>query len=406
VSGLAVSLRVLFLTHRLPYAPNRGDRLRAYHILRTLAAEGAQTDVISLVHDEDEAAQVGAMQAFTASVQVARVAKIQNFARGLVQLPTRRPLTHALLDSPEVAPAIARVLAKNPPDVVLAFCSGMVRFAMEPPLLHIPCVLDMVDADSAKWAALAASSHLPRRLIYAREARCLSRFEVEAMRHARATLIVNVREKQILQALDATARLHVMENGVDLEMFRPQAPPAESQTVVFCGVMNYAPNEEGAIWMAREVWPLVKQHQPGASLMLVGASPTASVRALADDSITVTGTVPDVRPFLWSAAVATAPLQTARGVQNKVLEALAAGVPVVATPQVAEGLSAGTQIGVSVAADPRDFAAAILHLLQMGPAARREMAFAANLRELTWRERLRNLVPLLEEVSRVRVTVH
>src|SRR5262249_26797146 len=163
-------------------------------------------------HDEEEAAQIGAMQSFTASVQVARVPKMQNYARGLVHLPTRRPLTHDLLDSPEVAPAIARVMKEHPPDVVLAFCSGMVRFPMGPPLLHIACVLDMVDADAAKWAALAASSHLPKRWIYAREARTLSRFEVDAMRHARATLIVNERERQMLQALDATARIHVMEN--------------------------------------------------------------------------------------------------------------------------------------------------------------------------------------------------
>jgi sugar transferase (PEP-CTERM/EpsH1 system associated) len=402
-----VALRVLFLTHRLPYAPNRGDRLRAYHILRALAGE-AETDVVSLVHDDEEAAQVGAMQSFTASVQVARVPRLQNLARGLLRLPTRRPLTHALLDSPEMAPAIARVMQKHPPDVVLAFCSSMVRFAMAPPLLHVPCVLDMVDVDSAKWSSLAASSHMPKRLIYAREARCLSRFEVDAMRHARATLIVNERERQMLQALDATARIMVMENGVDLDMFLPQAPPAPSQTVVFCGVMNYTPNEEGAMWMAREVWPLVKQQQPAASLMLVGASPTASVRALAqmDPSVTVTGTVPDVRPFLWSAAVAAAPLQTARGVQNKVLEALAAGVPVVATPQVAEGLPLGTRIGVNVAGDADTFAASIVELLRRAPAARRSMAFDANLRELTWRERLKNLVPLLEEVSRQRVTVH
>src|SRR5262249_15178353 len=179
-----------------------------------------------LVHDDEEAAQVGAMQSFTASVQIARVPRLQNLARGLLYLPTHRPLTHTLLDSPELAPAIARVIENHPPDVVLAFCSGMARFAMTPPLLHVPCVLDMVDADSAKWSAMAASSHLPKRWIYAREARTLSRFEVDAMRHARATLIVNDRERQTLQALDATARLLVMENGVDLDMFLPKAPAA------------------------------------------------------------------------------------------------------------------------------------------------------------------------------------
>ncbi len=400
-------LRVLFLTHRLPYAPNRGDRLRAYHILRVLA-ERAETDVISLVHDDDEAAQVHAMAAFTASVQVARVPKWQNLARGVVQLPTSRPLTHALLDSPDIAPAIARAIKKRAPDVVLAFCSGMVRFAMAPPLLHIPCVLDMVDADSAKWASLAGSSGFPKRWVYAREARCLSRFEVEAMRHAKATLIVNERERQMLQALDATARILVMENGVDLDMFKAQGSPAQREEVVFCGVMNYAPNEEGALWLAREVWPLVRRELPTATLKIVGASPTAAVKALADNdqSVTVTGTVPDVRPYLWNAAVAAAPLKTARGVQNKVLEALAAGLPVVVTPQVAEGLPPDTRGGVGVAGEATEFAAAIVALLRLPPHERRRLASEANLQSLTWRQRLRNLLPLLEEVRRARVTVH
>ena len=209
-------------------------------------------------------------------------------------------------------------------------------------------------------------------------------------------------------AVAPDAHVAVVPNGVEAVRLRPPSGPAGDPTVVFCGVMNYAPNEEGALWIAREVWPRVKQRNPAASLMLVGASPTAAVRALAlmDSSITVTGTVPDVRPFLWSAAVAAAPLKTARGVQNKVLEALAAGIPVVATPQVADGLSAGTRVGVSVADDADAFAAALLHLLKMPPAVRRNIAFSANLRELTWRERLKNLMPLLEEVSRVRVTVH
>lgn len=389
--------RILFLTHRLPYAPNRGDRLRAYHLIRTLAQE-FEVDVLSLVHDAEEASHAPGMTSFCHSVHVAHVPRLMNLARGAVYFPTGRPLTHALLDSPQVRQHVTRLMAERRPDLIFAFCSGMARFALEPPLDAIPCLLDMVDADSAKWADLSQVTSGPKRLVYTREAKGLARFEVKAMRHAYRTLVVNQRERDILQALAPDARIDVMENGVDLAKFAPPAgPPTASSTVVFCGVMNYVPNEQGALWLANEVWPIVRAARPDARLVLVGASPTAAVQALAASDIAVTGTVDDVKPYLWNAAVAAAPLWTARGIQNKVLEAVAAGLPCVVVPPVAEGLPLEVTPACPVANNAAAFAETLLALLAATPDERRAHARRARIDALAWERRLGGLNALARE---------
>jgi polysaccharide biosynthesis protein PslH len=392
-----VPSRILFLTHRLPYAPNRGDRLRAYHLIRTLSRD-FEVDVLSLVHDAEEASHAPGMKSFCHGVHVAHVPRLMNLARGAVLFPTGRPLTHVLLDSRQVRQHVARLMAERRPDLVFAFCSGMARFALEPPLDAIPCILDMVDADSAKWADLSQVTSGPKRLVYTREAKGLARFEVKAMRHAYRTLVVNQRERDILHALAPDARIDVMENGVDLAKFAPPpGPAAASATVVFCGVMNYVPNEQGALWLAKEVWPSVRAARPDARLVLVGASPTPAVQALAAPDITVTGTVDDVKPYLWNAAVAAAPLWTARGIQNKVLEAVAAGLPCVVVPPVAEGLPPEVTPACPVATTAEDFAGTLLTLLAETPEARRARARRASIDALAWERRLGGLNELARE---------
>jgi sugar transferase (PEP-CTERM/EpsH1 system associated) len=400
-----VALRVLFLTHRLPYAPNRGDRVRAFHLLKAMAPH-AQVDLLSLVHDEEEASHAGDLRDIVATTTIARVPRLLNHLRGAALLATSRPLTHVLLDSPDVIPAIHTLMRQHPPDLVFAFCSGMMRFAMLPPLDKVPCILDMVDADSAKWDDLARIKSVPARWIYAREARCLGAFEASAMRHARATLVVNARERDILRRHSANARVDVLENGVALHAFSPTGPPSPNPVVVFCGVMNYAPNEQGAIYLAREVWPLVRKARPDARLMIVGALPTPSVIALGkDEGVTVTGAVDDVKPYLWDAAVAAAPLWTARGIQNKVLEAVAAGLPCVVVPPVAEGLPPEVTPACPVASDAASFARTLLELLSMTPAERRNRAGLAPLENLTWERRLQALPELLLAAARAPASV-
>jgi sugar transferase (PEP-CTERM/EpsH1 system associated) len=329
------------------------------------------------------------------------VPRLLNMARGAAMLASAKPLTHSLLEAPAAQPRIAALTRGWHPDVVLVYCSGMAPLAMTGSLADVPFVLDMVDVDSAKWDAYARTSTGPLGWIYAREARCLAKFEADAMRHAHATVVVTERERRDLAVIAPGADIRVVGNGIDLDAFRPPRPAADEPRLVFAGVFSYRPNERGALWFAREVWPLVRAHRPDARLTLVGANPTPAIRGLAeqDETIEVTGTVPDVRPFIWRAAVAVAPLLEARGIQNKVLEALAARVPVVTTPAVAAGLPDEVLPGCRVAADPHAYAGAVLDLLSLPPSERRAAADRADLSALGWTERLAPLVPLLEAAA-------
>lgn len=392
-------LKVFFLTHRVPYAPNRGDRVRAYHMLHALA-EHADVTLVSLAHDEDEAAAVDRIRDVVSRVAVVPVPRLANRLRALVALGSQDPLTTILLDSPALLPTVRQLVDTSAPDVVLAYCSSMSRPALDHPLRRYPLVLDMVDADSEKWKELSASHTGPMKWIYRREARTLSCLEARAMRAAYATVAVNAREVTLLKRTAPDARIEVVGLGVDLAGLAPPGPPAAAPRVVFTGVMNYEPNVAGAIWLAREVWPIVRRAIPAAELRIVGASPTRSVRNLHRmvGGIVVTGTVDDVRPELWNAAIAVAPLHVARGVQNKVLEALAARLPCVVTPNVLAGLPTEVLSACEPAPDAIGFANAMIRLLNRSPAERRTLA-DIDLSSLSWSAQLAPLIELLRSAA-------
>jgi sugar transferase (PEP-CTERM/EpsH1 system associated) len=392
-------VNVLFLTHRLPYAPNRGDRIRAYFLLSELA-KFSSVSLFSLVHDDEEAAHVNSVP-WAEQVATARVHRAANVLRGALTLLSERPLTHSLLDGEGAKGTLERLVADRKPDVVLALCSSMARFALEPPLAGLPFVLDMIDVDSYKWKLTASESSGIMRWIYSREARTLATFEAAAVRKARTTFVVTDRERDALLTVVPDGRIEVVRMGIDLEAFEPSNEPSSKPAVVFCGVVSYGPNEAGICWFAEEVWPIVRSLRPDATFAVVGSGHSRAVAELgrSGSAITVTGAVPKVQPYLWDSAVAIAPLKIARGTQNKVLEALAAGLPVVVTSPVWDGLPDCAKPGCIRADAPSDFAAAIVRLLSLSGNERRAVAESADLRQLGWRTQLAPIEPALRDAA-------
>jgi sugar transferase (PEP-CTERM/EpsH1 system associated) len=400
-------MRVLVLTHRLPYAPNRGDRLRAYHMIHELR-QHAEIELVSLVHDDDEASHVDDVRAFVSRVTTLRVTPLRSGIKAAVALLGNTPLTHALLDAAGMTAVLREICEQRPPDVIFAYCSGMARFAMQAPLDRFPLILDFVDVDSQKWREMAAASQPPKSWIYRREAATLGDFEARTAHQAVTSLVVNQREADIARALAPGASVQVIPNGVELDRLRPVGPPTARPRVVFCGVMSYAPNAEGMTWFVEKVWPLVRAGRADATLAVVGLDPSPAFRSLCgnDPSITVTGRVPDVRDWLWEAAVAIAPLHVARGVQNKALEAIAAGLPIVLTEAVAGGLPHQAAYASRVANTPSQFAGHVLDLLSKSPDERRAMAESADFSTLTWERTLEPLKAIFDSAARRSKLVH
>jgi sugar transferase (PEP-CTERM/EpsH1 system associated) len=394
-------MRILVLTHRLPFAPNRGDRIRAFHIIKTLASHH-DVSLVSLVHDRTEAAQTGALRALGVRVATARVPKIRNLMRAAIALGTSTPLTHLLLDSPYMRAALEESIAESQPDLVLVYCSGVAPLALAAPLAGVPMVLDMVDVDSAKWEAFGRTASFPRSWVFRREARCLSAFEDLAANSAIATIVVNERERDALLKISPDTRVLVVPNGVDVDALSPPDRPVADERVIFPAVFNYQPNVDGALWFAEAVWPMIRAARPRARLTLAGASPTRAVRRLADNdrSIEVTGSVPDIRPFLWRSAIAVAPMLHARGVQNKVLEAAAAGLPSIVTQAVWDGLPGEVLAACRVAKDAASFAKSAIELLSLPAPRRRLEAQRADLSAFAWPKRLALLVDLVDATAR------
>jgi sugar transferase (PEP-CTERM/EpsH1 system associated) len=330
---MAAKPRLLFVAHRLPYPPDKGERVRAYHELAALSREFDITLAAQADDDWTEPAQ--ALGRWCSKVLVVRRRRLAAMARGAWSLSVGGSVTQGFFASGRLSREIAAAAAGGRFGVALGYSSGVLAL-----LEHAPAarrVMDLVDADSAKWLAYARSAPLPRRLLYMREAGGVEALERRALHICDAVTVVSESEAR---ELDPSTRIHVIGNGVDWNYFAPQASPGLSRRLVFVGSMNYLPNIDGVCDFVASVWPELRRRCPDVSLDIVGRDPAPAVRRLAREAgITVTGAVPDVRPYLTAATAVVAPLRIARGVQNKVLEALASGCCVVGSPAALEGLS-------------------------------------------------------------------
>lgn len=335
---------ILFLTHRVPFPPDKGDKIRTFHQLDHLAVNH-DVYCACFIDCPDDRVHAIALKRWCKEVFTVEWNRGVGIRRGLRSLLSDKPLTLAAYEDWRMRGQLAAWSLTVEFDAAVAFSACMAPFAQEVKARRR--VLDLCDSDSAKWMDYAASSRFPYSTIHGIEGRRLRRFELGCLDRFDATVVISERERHELDPAGRHSRLHVIGNGVDLPFALPPRAAAQGPIVSFVGDMGYRPNCDGIVWFAKRAWPEVRRRIADAQLVIVGRNPTVEVAGLGKiPGVTVTGTVPDVRRYLVSSRVVVAPLHIARGMPNKVLEAMAMQRPVVATQAVADclGMESGRQI--------------------------------------------------------------
>lgn len=409
--------RLLILTHRFPYPPNRGDRIRSYHFLRALATRYRVT--LGSANDEplkDEHRQH--IEELCEDVYVGEVRGITRCTRGLRSLASGRSITEGMFYHVGLERWLTAKHTEQPFDQLLIYCSNMYGYIRRCGFESIPTWVDLVDVDSQKWLDLGEESNFAKRLLYRQESNRVRRLERQASQHAKAISVISDDEARVFkQAIGRPKNLTVIANGVDTSSFQPGTATAQdtgsppSQTclgrgaggegpitalnsassvgeassspiaplkLLFVGVLDYEPNIDGLTWFCNEVMPHLNASSPGRveapaseraptpprpiHLTIVGRRPTRAIQSLASPHVDVIGEVDDVRDYLHDCDVVIAPLRVARGVQNKVLEAMACGKPVIATTAGSTGISAAEGKEILIADRAKQWAKQITQL--------------------------------------------
>lgn len=375
---------LLFLVHRLPYPPNKGDKVRSFHLLKHLAAKH-RVFLGTFVDDPQDEVHVGDVRQYCADLQALRLTPHLARLASLRGLLSKQALSVCYYGDTGLQDWVDRTLRQQRIDAAVVFSSVMARFIRDVPQLRK--LVDFVDVDSLKWSQYAANHRWPMSWIYRREGRFLLAFERSLAIQADRSFFVTQAEVERFCALapECSDKVEAMCNGVDSDYFSPEhrfPSPFGTQELplVFTGAMDYWPNIDAVTWFAQQALPSLRRMWPAARFYIVGRNPSAAVKALAGEHIVVTGTVPDVRPYLQHSAVVVAPLRLARGVQNKILEAMAMGVPVVASQECASAIDALPERDLLIAGTISQFVQQIHSILQetgraktVGAAARRQV---------------------------------
>jgi len=394
-------VRVLFLAHRIPFPPNKGDKIRAFNILKYLTKRH-EVSLACLVDDEKDLQflpEIGQHVKHLVFDRIRPQAKKVLALRGLLQ---SRAMTVGYFHTASLQRQIDDVIEAMNLDAFVCSSSPMAEYLFrsrhaDTKIRAATKVMDLIDVDSCKWRQYSEESSAWISWIYRYEGEHLAEYEKHIARTFDHVLVVSEQEKKAFPGGGDTPNLEAMSNGVDLEFFNPDAfgiPARIRPTLVFTGAMDYRPNIEGIRWFVESVFPKIRTAVPDVELLIVGSKPTQEVMRLGQlQGVAVTGFVADVREYLARASVCVVPLRIARGIQNKVLEAMAMGKAVVCTPQAQEGIRTTSGKELLVARSEDDFAAATIGLLmdqgkahRLGLAARRCVE-----KEYTWEDNLQLL---------------
>jgi polysaccharide biosynthesis protein PslH len=360
---------LLFLSQRLPYPPTKGEKIRAFHELKHLARH-YDVHLGCLIDDPADLGHIDALRPLCKDIHVAPINPKLARLTCLTGLLTNEGLSVTYFRQRSLQSWVHRVLDTARPAITFVYSSNMAPYVLGHPNTG-RLIADIVDVDSEKWRALAETTQGPMRHVYRREWHKIAALEAQVVHASERSLLVSKPEAALLAHLvpGATDRIQGVSNGVDHRTFDPSGfagpQPGDAPEFVFTGTMDYPPNADAVAWFATAILPLIRQVDLRARFTIVGANPSRETQGLASqDGVTVTGRVPDVRPFLARATAAVAPMRIARGIQNKVLEAMAMARPVVLTSGALEGIDATPGQDVLLADTEQDFANHCLGLIQ------------------------------------------
>jgi sugar transferase (PEP-CTERM/EpsH1 system associated) len=355
-------MRILYLCHRFPFPPKRGGKIRPFNMIRHFSAAGHEVTVCSLARSTAEAEEGQGISPHVAGQALGLVSAPLQWARMILRLPLTTPSSMGYFYSSSLARQVRELLRTQTWDLIFVHCSSVAPYVEH--VKDVPKILDFGDMDSQKWLEYAKHKPFPLNLGYWLEGRKMLAAEKRLAKRFDLCTATTRAEWETLESYGTDAATDWFPNGVDAEFFSPNGAPYEPDTLSFIGRMDYYPNQECMQRFCDLTWPKLLAQRPHLKLLIVGADPSPSMRALGDrPGVTVTGSVPDVRPYVRRSALMVAPLAIARGTQNKILEAMAMGVPVVTSSVAAGGVDAVAGDHLLVADTPEEQVSAIMRVI-------------------------------------------
>jgi sugar transferase (PEP-CTERM/EpsH1 system associated) len=357
-------MRMFFICQRVPFPPDRGDKITTFNEVRHLSTKH-EVHVFCLADGKADLDNIPGLRPYAQSVTAVPVLGWKSKLRALKAMFAGEPLSVAAFNEAELHNAIRRQFTELRPDLIMVYSCNVAQYAEHFP--QVPRIMQFAELDSSRWGQFARRSRLPLRLVYAIEQQRFFAYERHIARTFSHALVCTAAEQRDFERLIPGVPVSLVGNGVDLDYFRSKRIAKRPGSIVFTGVMDYFPNIDAVLWFCDKVLPIVQQQIPEAALTICGSRPTAAVRRLAKRrGVTVTGRVPDTRPYLDAAEVFVAPMRMARGIQNKLLEALAMGLPCVVSEAAAAGTVVPGGLGILATDDPEEFAVHVVRLLRDG----------------------------------------
>ena len=369
-------VKILFITSRFPYPPFRGDKIRVFNLIKELSRD--HEIVLATFADPDDGQYYADLREYVTRIEAVRLNKTRAYLNCLIHPFSKTPLQVFYYRSAEMSKTVARLVEEEKPDAIHCHLIRMAPYAVAYP--KIPKVLDICDSMTLNYDRFLTFRRDVIAPLYKFEKSRTAAYETTIPALFDMNTVVSTHDRDFIADLNSEAPLAILPMGVEFDYFKPTEYALEANRVAFMGTMSYFPNIDGVKWFTRDILPIVQRTLPETEFCVVGSNPVPEILKLEDDkSVTVTGFVDDVRPFVGPAAVFVCPIRAATGFNTKVIEAMAMGLPVVATPSACEGIDVTDGVNIMLADQPMDFAEAVITLLRDEPT---RQAIAAAGREL------------------------